>query len=308
MDVAASTHSEDVEAPDGDPDAYIWNAFHHHSRTFSMAARLLPPSRQLPIATLYLFCRRVDTLADERVLDVGAEQALREVAALEDRLDRTLAGHPPEALLWQRLADVHARYGLQRAPMDELIAGARFDLEGRTVETLDDLVHYSNLVGGSVGAMMLPFLCVGQDHEPLDAPARTLGIAMQITNITRDVGEDLRMRERVYLPRAWMDEAGVTVDDLRAGRVTPAYRGLMERVMEAAEERYTEGMAAIDALPWKVRLGIGSAARMYREIMNEVRRNGYDNLTERAYVSWPRKLGRVAVDTYARRKAALKDA
>lgn len=290
-----------------DEDQWIWKSFRYHSRTFSLATRFLPPAVQMPIATLYLFCRRVDTLADDRVLEIGAEQTLLELEDLRHNLDATLRGNPPEEeILWRRLAEVHETYELAKVPLYELIDGARWDLEGQTVETLDDLIHYSNLVGGSVGAMVLPFLVAdSSQRDDLEAPARKLGIAMQITNILRDVGEDARELDRVYLPSSWLREHNVDADTLREGTVPKAYPELMESIMNEAEWRYEESLDAIGALPWKCRTGIRGAARMYREIMNEVRANGYDNLNHRAYASLSRKLFLVAVDTYDRRKARL---
>ena len=289
-----------------DEDQWIWESFRYHSRTFSLAARLLPSAVQMPIATLYLFCRHVDSIADQRVLEIGPEEALGEVETARQRLDATLAGQPPaDTLLWERLAEVHATFDLDRAPLYELLDGARWDLTGRTVCDRDDLVAYSNLVGGSVGAMMLPFLAHGTDPDGLEPAARHLGIAMQITNIVRDVGEDAQQLGRVYLPRDWMEAHGVTVGDLEAGRVRDTYPALLETAMEAAEARYEKGLAGVDGLPRNVRIGIRSAARMYREILNEVRANDYDNLNHRAYVSFGRKLLRVPFDGYTRRKRSL---
>lgn len=290
-----------------DENQWIWETFYYHSRTFSLAARLLPRSVQLPIATLYLFCRRVDTIADQRVLEVGREEALDEVRTVERNLNRTLAGQPPSGdVLWPRLAEVHERFTLQRQPLYELIEGAVWDLEDRPIDTLDDLVDYSNLVGGSVGAMVLPFLLSSTDRrESLEAVARELGIAMQITNILRDVGEDLQRLDRVYLPSDWLDAYGVDREELRGATLPEGYADLLERTMEASEQRYAASFDGVDALPFKMRIGIRAAARMYREIMNEVRANGYDNLSTRAYVTLPRKLRLVVNDDYARRKARL---
>jgi phytoene synthase len=289
----------------------LWNGFRRHSHTFSLAARLLPRRVRLPVATLYLFCRRIDTIADERALAVGPARALDELAAAEEHLSATLRGAPPPRLLWQRLASVHERFGLAPGPLCELINGARWDLEGRGIANERALLDYSMLVGGSVGAMMLPFLAPGE-RRPLDAPARTLGVAMQITNIVRDVGEDLRERDRLYLPATWLREAGLSEADLRAcldtpGRVPSGYPGVLERAMRAADTRYRSGLDGVRALPAKMRLGIRSAARMYREIHNEVRANAYDDLSRRAYTSLGRKLRLVAHDDYARRGARLLD-
>ena len=298
-----STATLDTRA---DENQWIWESFQYHSRTFSLAARFLPRPVQMPIATLYLFCRRVDSIADQRVLEVGPERALDEVAEVRDRLDDTLAGQPPtDEVLWRRLAEVHDRYGLDRAPLVELIDGAVWDLEDRPVETEADLIAYSNLVGGSVGAMMLPFLS-DDDHSNLEPAARKLGIAMQITNIVRDVGEDIDELDRVYLPAAWMQTHNVPREALVNGRRAPGYRDLLERAMSVAEQHYRDSYDGVAALPFRTRVGIRAAARMYREILNEVRANEYDNLNRRAYVSLGRKLLLVAYDNYDWRKARLR--
>lgn len=290
-------------------DTHVWEAFRYHSRTFSMAARLLPRRVQMPIATLYLFCRRVDTLADQEVLAIGPDAALEEADLLRHKLGRTLAGHPPEAFLWQQLARVHEEFALVPEALFELLDGAEWDLRGRTVRTKTDLLHYSNLVGGSVGVMMLPFLVRERaDVDRLEASARRMGIAMQLTNILRDVGEDMQTLERVYLPLAWIEAQELPLQTLQKGQVAAGYPSLLEAVMEEAEQRYASCMADIGALPFQVRVGIRAAGRMYREIMNEVRARNYDNLTQRAYVPFWRKAALVVRDSYARRKTRVQQA
>ena len=299
-----STATLDTRA---DENEWIWESFRYHSRTFSLAAQFLPRSVQIPIATLYLFCRRVDSIADQRVLEVGPERALEEVDTVQRRLDATLAGQPPtDEVLWRRLGEVHERYDLDRGPLEELVEGAVWDLEDRPIETRQDLIDYSNLVGGSVGAMMLPFLSPDQHYESLESAARELGIAMQITNIVRDVGEDIEELTRVYLPSAWMQESDVTRSDLDTGRCVDGYPALLEQAMSTAETRYQRSADGIAALPLRTRVGIRAAARMYREILNEVRANEYDNLNQRAYVSLGRKLLLVAYDSYDWRKETLR--
>jgi phytoene synthase len=286
-----------------DEDEWIWESFRYHSRTFSLAAYLLPRSVQMSVATLYLYCRRVDSIADQRVLEVGRERALREVKQVRERLDSTLAGQPPSnTVLWDRLAEVNEHNSLPREPMYELIQGALWDLNGRPISSKEDLIDYSNLVGGSVGAMMLPFLAPSDQHDALEYLARQLGIAMQITNIVRDVGEDIDELDRVYLPDDWLNAHDVSVDDLEAGQVSNGYPAIMERAMETAERFYTESFDGISSLPFRTRHGIRAAARMYREILNEVRANRYDNLSQRAYVSLRRKLFLLVYDGYERRK------
>ncbi len=298
------------DAPRAEADRYLWRAFRHHSRTFSLATRLLPGEVRLPVATLYLYCRTVDGLADDRVLEVGAEGALREVDAAREALTRTLEGRPPRVLLWERLGEVHERFELLAAPLYELLDGAEADLRGRPIRTEADLRAYAGQVAGSVGEMMLPFLVPDRAaFAPLAPTARALGDAMQLTNVLRDVGEDLRRLGRVYLPEALLDRHGVARADLaRAAEGGPApagYPALMEAVMAQAEALYREAEPGVGALPVRSRVGIAAAARMYREIMNEVRASGYDNLRRRGVVSLPRKLRLVAQDDYGRRRARL---
>ncbi len=292
-------------------DRYLWRAFRHHSRTFSLATRLLPARVRLPIATLYLYCRTVDSIADERVLEAGTDAARADLAQARRRLDQTLAGDPPDLLLWQRLAEVHARFGLQPGPLYELLDGAAWDLDGRGVADTDDLLAYSERVAGSVGAMMLPFLVeTPAEAEVLEPAARALGKAMQLTNILRDVGEDVTRLGRVYLPDDALARFGITrAELLGVARHGPdrAYAALLESVMATAERLYGEAEAGIGALPKQSRLGITAAARMYREIMNEVRAGGYDNLRRRSIVPLGRKLRLMAQDDYAARRDRLTD-
>jgi phytoene/squalene synthetase len=293
----------DLRLPLADGDRDVWAGFRHHSRTFSLAARLLPREVRLPVATLYLFCRAVDTVADERPAEVGRDAARAELDALEDALRRTLAGETVEGALWGRLARVHAAYGLPGVPLFQLIEGARWDLDGRTVHDEADLLRYCDLVGGTVGAMMLPFLTPPEaDRDVLDADARALGVAMQLTNILRDVGEDRDRLGRLYLPATLLERFG-----LAALPPTPTaeYAALCEHLMTCAEVYFERGMAALPRLMPSVQGAIRAAAVLYREILNDVRAAGYDNLTRRAVVPLPRKLRLLVQDDYAARRDAL---
>ncbi|MDT0633288.1 phytoene/squalene synthase family protein [Rubrivirga sp. S365] len=291
-------------------DRYLRRAFRHHSRTFSLATRLLPRAERVPVAVLYLYCRTVDTLADERALAIGAGRALEEVDGLERALRATLDGRPPggpHALLWRRLAEVHAAYGLRARPLRQLLDGARWDIEGRAVRTRADLLAYSDLVAGSVGAAMLPFLARSPaDLGRLDAPARALGNAMQITNILRDVGEDWRELGRTYLPQDDLDARGLDLGAVVTAAAPPRpYVALIESLMAEAEALYDRGLAEVDGLRPAAQAGIRGAGRMYREILNGVRQNGHDNLGRRAVVPLRRKLRLAVHDDYARRRARL---
>lgn len=293
-------------------DRYLRRAFRHHSRTFSLATRLLPRAERLPVAVLYLYCRTVDTLADDRVYEIGTACALAELDQMRSALDATLAGRPPSTgrntLLWRRLAEVHETYGLRPSPLRQLLDGAGWDLSDQPVQTRADLLAYSDLVAGSVGAAMLLFLVRQRaDIDRLDGPARALGNAMQITNILRDVGEDWRDLGRAYLPQTDLDAHGLRIDAIidAAPDVPSAYADLVESLMAEAEALYRRALDEIDGLRPGVQAGIRAAARMYREILNGVRANGYDNLSRRAVVPLHRKLPLVVHDGYAARRRRL---
>jgi phytoene synthase len=289
-------------------DRYLRAAFRTNARTFALSALLLPPRTRLPVATLYLYCRTVDEIADRRPPRAGAAEELDAVgAAVAD----TFAGHTPQdtanELLWRRLAEVRRDFPITDGPLLELIDGARWDVEGRPIRHMKDLLDYSELVAGSVGAMMLPLLVEDSSlRGELEAPARALGRAMQITNILRDVGEDRSRLGRVCLPADMLSRHALAPSDLdRVPADRAAYSTLCEELMELAEGLYDQAAPGIDKLPWPQRGAVRAAARMYREILNEVRAAGYDNISRRAVVPLRRKLRAAAGGYQARRSAHL---
>ena len=301
-------HPEDRPAPAPGPELDHWvrQYFRVHSRTFSLATRLLPARVRQPVAVVYWYCRTIDNIADQRSLELGTPAALDHLHHAEQALDRCLAGHPDPEPLWLALAAVQTSWSLPRRPMFELIEGARWDLESRPVATMDDLVTYSQLVAGSIGEMTLPFLTdpMASRSSVLVSSARALGVAMQITNILRDVGEDLDVLGRTYLPGDSWRALGLAADDRPEPR-DPRYRALVESLMAEAESGYRIGLDGIEGLDRGARLGIRAAARTYREILNEVRAANYDNVFQRAVVPYPRKLACFVQDGYEARKKRL---
>ncbi len=303
------------EFSDGD----LWDSFKRFSKTFSTATRLLPREVRVPVATLYAFCRRVDDLADTAITEVERRDALHQLDNYEMAIREIVSEKkcPRWDPLWPRIYQISEDWPLSIQPFLELLDGARFDLKGEEIDTMEDLIHYSNLVAGSVGSMMLPFLVsvklkvwdeiqfIELCHE-LDQPSRDLGIAMQITNILRDVGEDLRNLNRIYLPKDIMYQFNITRANLEQDVVNANYISLLESLMEEAEVRYMTGLKQSRNLRLVVRPGIRSAAKMYREIMNEIRRNNYNNHSKRAFTSKGTKFKLVFGDRYLERKKWLK--
>jgi 15-cis-phytoene synthase len=254
---------------------------HEGSLTFFAASLLLPRNVRDPASALYAFCRLADDVVDQAGGDANA------VAHLRARLDAVYAGRPLAEPADRALAAVVARFGIPRALPDALIDGFSWDAEGRRYDTLDALYGYAARVAGTVGAMMALLMGV-RSPEGL-ARACDLGVAMQLSNIARDVGEDARMG-RVYLPRAWLREAGIDAETWLANPVfTPALGSVVQRLLDAADVLYRRVDAGVAQLPPGCRPGINAARYLYAEIGHEVARQGCDSVSRRAVVPSSRK-------------------
>jgi 15-cis-phytoene synthase len=256
------------------------------SRTFFAASLVLPRSVGDPAIALYAFCRLADDAVDLDASDANAVDRLRH------RLARAYSGQPFPHPADRAFADVIARFAIPRELPEALLEGLAWDAAGRRYETLDDLLAYAVRVAGTVGAMMS--LLMRRRDERVLARACDLGIAMQLTNIARDVGEDARAG-RLYLPLQWMREAGLDPDAwLAAPRYDARVAQLVRRLLATAEMFYARAASGIDALPGSCRPGIHAARLIYAEIGREVERAGLDSVTRRAVVSSRRKLGLLA--------------
>ncbi len=256
------------------------------SKSFHAASRLLPPSVRLPATALYAFCR----LADDAIDGAGASRAALD--ALGERLDHVYAGQPRNHPCDRALAAVVEAHALPRALPEALLEGLAWDAEGRRYHDISALNAYAARVAGTVGAMMAVLMGV-RAPEPL-ARACDLGVAMQLTNIARDVGEDARMG-RIYLPISWLVEAGIDPDAwLARPSFSPALGAVIARLLATAEALYDRAAPGIGALPLACRPGIGAARLIYAEIGREVQRRGLDSVSSRAVVPRARKLSLLA--------------
>lgn len=255
------------------------------SRTFHAASRVLPRRVAEPATALYAFCR----VADDAI-DLDPSPAA--LAGLQDRLARACEGRPLPLAADRALATVLARYDIPRALPEALLEGFAWDRDGRRYETLADLTGYAVRVAGTVGAMMA--LLMRERRPAVLARACDLGIAMQFSNIARDVGEDARAG-RLYLPLAWMREAGLDPEAWLAAPAFDARLGtVVERLLAEAAVLYRRAEAGIARLPLSCRPGIGAARWIYAEIGREVARQGHDSVSRRAVVSGRRKLALLA--------------
>ena len=256
------------------------------SRSFYAASFLLPRRVREPATALYAFCRLADDAVDL------ADRPQEALIALNQRLERVYCGRPQEIPADRALADVVRAFAIPRALLEALIEGFAWDAEGRRYQDLSALYGYCARVAGTVGAMMA--LLMGARDPELVSRACDLGVAMQLSNIARDLGEDAR-RGRLYLPEDWMRQAGLEPDAWLADpRWSPALGGILERLLAAADGLYGRADLGIGRLPLACRPGIAAARRLYAEIGHEVRRRGLDSVTQRAVVPPARKLGLLA--------------
>ncbi len=269
------------------------------SKSFSAAALLLPFSIRDPAYALYAFCRLSDDLID---VEGGS---LNAIASLRRRLALAYEGCPADSNIDRAFTDVATRFAIPRALPEALIDGLERDVMGVTCETLSDVFAYASCVAGAVGAMM----AVLMDRRAPEVVARAcdLGVAMQLTNIARDVGEDAR-DGRLYLPRGWLREEGIDPDAwLAAPAWTSRIGAVVARLLQEADALYARAEIGIAGLPAGCRPGIFAARHLYHGIGVEVARNGFDSVTRRARVPGARKLrlmGRAVADAARARSPA----
>lgn len=255
------------------------------SKSFGLAARLLPREVADSATALYAFCRVADDLIDDAP-DAGARGAALD--QLRRRLDGAYDSHPHQHAADRALSALIETRGLPRAPLDAMLEGFAWDADGRRYRTLDDLEAYGMRVAGTVGMM----LCVlmGERRPEQLARACDLGIAMQLTNIVRDVAEDARLG-RLYLPLDWLEQAGIDPevwlgdphDDARLSAVLGA-------LLARADVLYRRADLGIEALPRRCRWGIRAARGVYADIGRELALNGCRAMAGRAVVPVGRKV------------------
>ena len=261
------------------------------SKSFFAASLLLPARVRAPATALYAFCR----LADDAI-DLG-DDAHAAMVALRERLDGIYAGTPADIDADRALACAVRRHDIPRELLDALLEGFLWDAQGRRYETLAELHDYAARVAGAVGAMMA--LVMGTRCHQALARACELGVAMQLTNIARDVGEDAR-NGRLYLPRRWMAEAGIDTEPwLRKPVFDGRIAAVVQRLLREAETLYARAEHGIAALPRDCRPAIRAARLVYAEIGVQLERDGLDSVNHRVVVRKSRKLALMAQATGA---------
>ena len=251
-----------------------------HSRTFFIASGLLPPDQQQAMRALYAFCRVSDDIVD-RNPDNKAEN-------LADWRLRSLHGTPQDddlvAWAW---VDTRNRHHIPRQYAEQLLDGIATDLTQARYTSFDDLAHYCYAVASTVGLMAMHI--VGYSSKEAIPHAVKLGVALQMTNILRDVGEDWR-NGRLYLPQDELAAFGLTEENIDNGVVDDHWRAFMRFQIDRTRRLYAEALPGVAMLGKRGRFAVGAAAELYQAILKDIEANDYNVFTHRAHTSDVQKL------------------
>ena len=255
-----------------------------HSKSFHFASGLLPEERRSAVRALYAFCRTVDDIVDEsaddeRELRLEYWRTMIETGSFQD--------NDLVAAAW---ADTVTRYHIPRHYALQLIDGVNRDLMQSRYQTFDELATYCYGVASTVGLMSM--YIVGFKNNDAVPYAIKLGVALQMTNILRDVGEDYR-NGRLYLPREELAFYGICEQDIAEGRVTDNWRQFMKFQIDRTRQLYEESWEGMKMLEREGQLAIGAASVFYQGILAEIEKNDYDVFTQRANLSAMGKVGKI---------------
>jgi phytoene synthase len=266
-----------------DPHAYCQNKAAQSGSSFYYSFLFLPGERRRAITALYAFCREVDDVVDECSDPATARATL---AWWRQELAAAFHGTPQHPVA-RALAEIAPRFNLAEAQLAEIIDGMQMDLEYNRYPSFEVLRQYCHRVAGVVGLLSAEIF--GFQDPRTREYATDLGLAFQLTNIIRDVGEDAR-RDRIYLPLDEIERHGVSVADISAARETDNFRRLIEFQIERALGYYRDAFAKLPAIDRRAqRAGIIMAA-IYRTLLDEIQRDGCRVLTRRTALTPVRKL------------------
>lgn len=252
------------------------------SKSFAMASRLLPARMRDAVLVYYAYCRQSDDAIDE------SPHPLEALSRLQAELKGIFEGEPSDDLVSRELARLVKVHRLSSAPFLGLLEGFAWDTEKKTYDTLADLEAYCARVAGTVGISMTEMMApVTSD---ILARAADLGVAMQLTNIARDIGTDARAN-RLYVPRQWLTERGVDPDVwLENPEFIPAIADIVRALLDRASVLYLRCESGIAALPRDCQSSIFAARLIYADIGRMLKKQQWDSVSSRAYVRFPRKL------------------
>ncbi|KAL2504443.1 Phytoene synthase [Abeliophyllum distichum] len=260
-----------------------------YAKTFYLGTLLMTPERQRAIWAIYVWCRRTDELVDGPNASHMTPEALDR---WEARLKDVFRGCPFD-MLDAALSDTVSKFPVDIQPFRDMIEGMRMDLWKSRYKNFDELYLYCYYVAGTVGLMSVPVMGIAPESrattESVYNAALALGIANQLTNILRDVGEDAR-RGRIYLPQDELAHAGLSDDDIFSAKVTDKWRNFMKKQIARARKFFDDAEKGVTELSSASRWPVWASLLLYRQILDEIEVNDYNNFTRRAYVSKPKKI------------------
>ena len=265
--------------------AYCREITHRHGANFSVGFRFLPARKRKAVHAAYAFCRRADDIADEPGTEIEERLDLWQA-----ELDRCYDGTPRDPITIA-LADALRHFDIPRTAFVALIAGCRQDLVRTRYATFDELVGYCDLVASSISDISLSIF--GYRTASALGFGRNLSTALQLTNVTRDIGDDLD-RDRIYLPRAELDRFGVTEEDLASRRETQAMRSLIDFQIGRAEDYFRRAEPLIRELDFDARFPVLLMGGVYATVLAQLRKNPFVALHRRLSLSKGRKLAVIA--------------
>ncbi|OQA33095.1 MAG: All-trans-phytoene synthase [Betaproteobacteria bacterium ADurb.Bin341] len=266
------------------PDEYCQERTAQSGSSFTASFRFLPPERRRAITAFYAFCREVDDVVDETP---DRTQAAAQLAWWREEVERIASGHP-EHPVGQALQPVCRQFSLPKGHLLEIINGMEMDLKQCRYADFEELRLYCYRVASVVGLVAAEIFGM-QDPQRTRQYALDLGMAFQLTNIIRDVGEDAQ-RGRIYLPLNELEQFGVSTDDLLAGRASEAFIALMRFQVDRAEGYYTKALSELPAIDRKAqRPGLVMAA-VYHAVLKKIQQENFRVLDQRVSLSSLHKL------------------
>jgi phytoene synthase len=266
-----------------------------HAKTFYFASRFLPPEKKNACYAIYAFCRYIDDLVDKNLMrSLSSEESLEKLSEAVDEwrqhLQALYNGEFIDHPIMIALKDTISRFGIPENLPNELIDGVNMDMSKTRYENFEDLKVYCYKVASVVGLMTT--YVFGFRDEKTFSYAVDLGIAMQMTNILRDVKEDA-MGGRIYLPKEEMDQFGYSEEDLMKFTLNRNFRELMHYQISRATEYYDTADKGIQMLNRDSRVTVGLMSRNYRKILQIIQENDFNVFGKRTYVPIHRKLADV---------------
>jgi phytoene synthase len=254
---------------------------HAHGANFSVGFRFLPKRKRDAVHATYAFCRRADDIADDPGTDIA-----RRLDEWQAELDNCYAGSPADPITIA-LADALQTFDIPRQAFVDLIDGCRQDLVKRRYDTFEELLQYCHLVATSISSMSLPIF--GYRTEAAVEHGRALATALQLTNVTRDVGDDIP-RDRIYLPLAELEQFEVRESDLLEGKCTDAVSRLIRFQIDRAERYFRDAEPLLRELSSDARFPTQLMGSVYVAVLARLKRDPLLALGPRVRLSVPKKI------------------